>query len=310
MIIYGTVLPLVLFGLPETRGHIIQRRKYGNLEEAKEMKENNYKESEDTAASTGIIREIGLSARLLTTELTVFFFMLWCAFSFGLIFISTESVALVFTTSFGFEEYQAGLVQVSMFLGEVVGLVTCFWSNKYYAKSKMGKHQPNIDSQCEKSNKSDQELTVKNRSNAQDMNKPIPEKALHVSIPATILFLCGGLLVYAWTSYPSIPWVAPAVGLGMQGCAIQIIVTAVTIYITDSYEQFAASAIAGIAFGENTFAAFLPLACLPLYSKLGCQWAGSLLAFLALTLAGAPIMLALKGPKIRAKSKAIKEMAW
>lgn len=257
--------------MPETRGSVMQN------------KQREHSSSLKNELRT-ITQESGLAAKLLTTEPTVFIFMLWCAFSFGLIFISTESIAQVFTTTFKFEDYQTGLIQCSMFVGEIFGVFFCLLINQYYARSA--------------------------RSKGTESDKPIVERSLHFSIPATIIGLAGGLLIYAWTSYSQLPWIAPSIGLALQGCATQIIVNAVTIYITDSYERYAASAVAGIAFGENTFAAFLPLASLPMYSKLGFQWASSLLGFVALILTAAPIVLTWKGPQIRARSKAISAMSW
>lgn len=326
VILYGATVPLTVFGLSETRGSVIQTRKEKaaskRLAVTSEREQSGHDGSTGLAASVDVLETIGRSAKLLTTEYTVFFFMLWCAFSFGLIFISTESVTQVFTTNFNFKTYQAGLVQASMFIGEFIGLALCLTSNIYYARSATFRSSAQLASVCDlHSNKSARESESlsgpaacqqeeKTGHPVEGNGKPIPEKALPLSIPATIVFLSGGLFVYAWTSFPSMPWIAPAVGLAMQGLAVQVIITAASIYITDSYERFAASAIAGIAFGENTFAAFLPLASLPMYTKLGFQWASSLLAFLALLLAGAPLVLAWKGRSIRERSKAIKEMAW
>jgi hypothetical protein len=99
-----------------------------------------------------------------------------------------------------------------------------------------------------------------------------------------------------------------AVGLVLVGYAIMVIVTAVSIYVTDAYSGYAASAITAVAFGENTFAAFLPLAAKPMYVRLGYPWASSLLAFIALALTLAPATLLAKGKTIRSKSKAIQQM--
>lgn len=91
-------------------------------------------------------------------------------------------------------------------------------------------------------------------------------------------------------------------GLGLTGLASIVIVNAASIYITDSYTSYAASAIAAVAFGENVFAAFLPLAAKPLYIKMGSQWASSLLGFIAMALTLAPIALLWKGKAIRSNS--------
>ena len=114
--------------------------------------------------------------------------------------------------------------------------------------------------------------------------------------------------MYGW-SVLGTHWIVPSIGLTLIGFAIMSIVTAASVYITDSYSGYAASAIAAVAFGENTFAAFLPLAAKPMYLRLGFQWASSLLAFIALALALAPATLLWKGRTIRSRSKAIQKMS-
>lgn len=80
-------------------------------------------------------------------------------------------------------------------------------------------------------------------------------------------------------------------------------VQAVSVYVTDCYASHASSAISGVAFGENIFAAILPLATRDMYTKLGFQWASSLLGFIGLLLSMAPVVLIFAGKTIRAKSK-------
>ena len=252
----------------------------------------------------GIVNEVRTtvtrSAVLLTTDPTIFSFMLWCAFSFGLIFMSTESAAVVFSETFQFQGYETGLVQAAIGIGEAIGLLVCIISNQYYSNSRNTKRQ-----------RGEPSINEAEKQPQEGADKPIPEYALHFSIPATIFCLSGGLFIYGWTSYqkPTLPWIAPAIGLALQGIGIQVVITAASIYITDSYELYAASAIAAIALGENMFAAFLPLASLPMYTNLGFEWASTLLGVLALLLAGAPVILAWKGKQIRSRSKAIQSMS-
>ena len=86
-----------------------------------------------------------------------------------------------------------------------------------------------------------------------------------------------------------------------------VIITAVDMYITDAYTKYAGSAIAAVALGENLFAAWLPLAAKSMYTTLGFQWASSLLAFVAVVLTMAPVVLWWKGEVIRGKSRFIRE---
>lgn len=137
--------------------------------------------------------------------------------------------------------------------------------------------------------------------NKEKPGSPVPEAILHLSIPSTII-LAGGLFMYGWSIFQPY-WIVTAIGLALTGFASIVIVNAASIYVTDAYSDYAASAIAAVAFGENTFAAFLPLAAKPMYHRLGYQWASSLLGFVALALTLAPIALLWKGQTIRSRSK-------
>ena len=236
----------------------------------------------EPSALTLFKETVSRAAMLLTTEPTVTSFTTWSAFSFGLVFVLTQSVPVVFTGAYDWPMYTGGLVQTAITIGEMVGIVAFLFQNRLYINS-----------------------AVNNR---EKPGVPVPESILHLSIPSTIIGLSGGLFLYGWGSL-SAHWIVPAIGLSLVGFGIMCIVIAAVVYITDSYSGYAASAIAAVAFGENTFAAFLPLAAKPMYIRLGSQWASSLLAFVALALTLAPTILLWKGSVIRSKSKAIQKMA-
>lgn len=225
---------------------------------------------------------ISRSAILLTTEPTVTAFTVWSSFAFGLVFISTQSIPLVFGKVDHFAEYSGGLVQASIGIGQIIGFLGCLVQNQIYIRSE--------------------------KKNTETPGMPIPEHILQLSIPSTFIGLAGGLFMYAWAIYQP-HWIVLAIALALTGYAIMVIVSAASIYITDSYPGYAASAIAAVAFGENIFAAILPLAAKPMYERLHYQWASTLLAFVALVLTLAPIVLFFKGASIRRKSRAITKMS-
>ena len=113
--------------------------------------------------------------------------------------------------------------------------------------------------------------------------------------------------MYGWTSYPNITYWAPSNGLLLLGFGSTVVMQAIMMYITDAYGKYAASASAAVCFGENMFAAFLPLASQSMYTTLGFQWASSLLAFLAIALSFAPVALVWKGRSIRRRSPFLSE---
>lgn len=216
---------------------------------------------------------------LLTTEPVVFFFTLLSALSYGLLFMATQSVPQVYIALYGFTESNTGLIQASIVVGEVFGFFACaFIQDPYFARASAG------------------------RVRIVGGNLQLPEVRLYLAIPACFIGLAGGLFVYGWTSYATITYWAPATGLLLIGFGSVVVMQAIMMYITDAYANYAASASAAVCLGENLFAAYLPLASLSMYTNLGFHWASTLLAFLALGLSVAPIVLVWKGRVIRERS--------
>ncbi|KAI4120560.1 MAG: hypothetical protein LQ338_006923 [Usnochroma carphineum] len=277
LIIYCALLPFVVAVVKETRGPIIlsshAKKDHSLAKAANEMAH--------PPLSKLMYEAVTRPVHLLCTEPVVFFLTLWAAFCFGLVFIMTQSVAQVYSTTYDFSDPASGLVQVALFVGETFGFFACLPQNGYYQRSAAR--------------------------NPVEPGVPIPEARLPLSVLASLLGLAGGLFWYGWGSFPHVHWILPTIGLAFVGFGIMVVITTVDMYITDAYTKYAGSAIAAVAFGENLFAAWLPLAAKAMYTNLGFQWASSLLGFLALTLTLAPILLVWKGESIRKKSRFISE---
>lgn len=213
---------------------------------------------------------------MLFTEPVVFCFVLWGSFSLGTVFLSTQSVSQVYQTNYGWDAFQAGAVQCAMAVGELVGLLASPLQHKFYQRS-----------------------AVRNRSSP---GKPIPEARLYLSIVGSISGLTVGFFWFGWTSHPRLHWILPTIGLGLVGFGVFTVSLAITSYVTDSYVNYAASALAAIAFGQNITAGFLPLASRAIYIRLGFQWASSMMGFMALALSFVPVVLLFKGEAVRKRS--------
>lgn len=220
---------------------------------------------------------------LLFTEPVVFFFTLLSALSYGLVFVSTQSVAQVYMGLYDWPEWQTGVVQASICIGEFVGFLACLIQNPIYH--------------------------WRARTDAEISETSVPESRLYMSIPGSFLGLGGGLFWYGWSSYSHVSWVLPSIGLGIVGFGSMVVMQAIMIYITDSYGNFAGSASAAVCFGENAFAAFLPLAALSMYTNLGFHWASSLLGFIAIALSFAPVVLVWKGKAVRHRSPFMRKLS-
>jgi hypothetical protein len=262
--------------LKETRGPVILARRAKMAGKAHNENAHITPQGPSISPAQFLYDTIVLPAYLLCTEPVVFFFTLLSALSYGIVFISTQSVTQVYMTNYNWQEDKAGLVQAAVVIGEAIGFLACVFQNHIYSRF-AGKTGENSES-------------------------TVAEVRLYSSIPASFLGLAGGLFWYGWTSYASLPWVLPSIGLGLTGFGVMVVMQAIMMYVTDSYAKYAASASAAVCFGENIFAAFLPLAAQSMYTNLGFRWASSVLAFVVFLLSFAPIILVLKGKEVRRRS--------
>lgn len=278
IIIYVALFPIFIYTVEETRGTVILRRRAKKLRKTTGKKIYTDTELNAPPIHSRLARSATRPIMLLFTEPVLFASTLWSAFSFGTVFLFTQSVAQVFRDLYGWEEYSISYVQGAVVIGEILGWFATLYGTHLFLKS------ASRNTECP--------------------GRPIPEARLYVSIFGSFFGIVGGMFIYAWTSYPDLPWIAPSIGLAMVGFGIMTVVSAVADYITDAYaaSDYAGSAISAVAFGENNVAGFLPLAAQSMYTNLGFQWASTLLAFLALLLGIAPLVFVWKGRWFREKS--------
>ncbi|KAF2769418.1 MFS general substrate transporter [Teratosphaeria nubilosa] len=141
-----------------------------------------------------------------------------------------------------------------------------------------------------------------------ETGKPPPEAMVSVVCIAAILIPVGEIW-FAWTGTPvSIPWIVPilaGIPFGAGNCAVFIYATN---YLVDSYDVYAASALAGNALLRSVMGAVMPLAGEAMYTSLGPRWAGTLLALLEAVFIPVPFLFYRYGSKIRSKSALIRSM--
>lgn len=285
LIWHGAFFPLYFVLIRETRGPVLLKQRAKAMRAATPGRKAYTREELEGIPIWQILRtSVTRPIYMLCTEWVVFSFTLWSAFSVGTVYLFTQSVEQVFAGLYGWDASQAGYVQGAIVIGECLGWpVSLISAHLYFASAKRNTEMP---------------------------GQPIPEARLYMSIIGGFVGMTGGMFVYAWTSYPYLPWIAPAIGLAMVGFGINVVIIAIADYITDAYSKYAASAVAAVAFGENIFSAFLPLAAQPMYTNMGYHWASSLLGFLGLLLAFAPVVILIWGRGIRARSPFMREASW
>ena len=213
---------------------------------------------------------------LLFTEPVVFFFSLWAAFAWGILYLCFNAIPLVFATNHDFSRSQIGAVFSVVSVGAILGTILSVYQEK-------------IAKQYWK------RLTAS------------PEGRLYFACLESFL-LPAGLFWFGWTSYRQIPWIAPVLGLGCAQVGIFSIYLAVFNYLADVYHRYASSALAAQSFCRNILAAVFPLFTEAMFLRLGFPGASSLLGGLSALLTLVPWVLVFYGPRIRARSRVASEI--
>ncbi|PYH97624.1 putative MFS multidrug transporter [Aspergillus ellipticus CBS 707.79] len=266
----AALFPVLAVGLPESRGEAILQ----NSEKC--LRPESHNKIDRTHLHQVVIKSMSRPLSMLCTDLVVFVAALWAAFSLGTIYVFTQSVEQVYKALYGWDVVQAGYVQVAIVIGEILGCALCISTNRWYYDSA--------------------------KRNTEVPSTPIPETRLYPSIIGGFFGVTGGMLVYGWTSYSSVHWIAPTVGLTMVGFGTTAVIIGNASYLIDAYSRYAASALGAVGLVENVSIAFLPLATPAMYTDLGFHWASSCLAFVSLALVATPFAVLRWGAVVRFRS--------
>ncbi|KAH7204875.1 major facilitator superfamily domain-containing protein [Fusarium redolens] len=230
-----------------------------------------------------VLRAIAMSSarpfQLLAFEPMCLTLSLFSALLLGILYLFFGTFPLIFGTTYGFNQWQSGLAFIGIMISMLFGVATDpIWRRiRVYL---IEKH--------------DRETGVENISE--------PEFRLPPAILGSLLVPIG-LFMFAWTSRPWIHWIVPIIGSAIFGAGNALILTGIFTFLVEAYPVYAASTLAANSFVRNLFAAGLPLFGNQMYTKMGYQWASSLIAFLTLALMPLPYIFLIYGKKIRAKSR-------
>jgi multidrug resistance protein len=216
--------------------------------------------------------------RLLLYEPVVFFFSLWVAFAWAVLYMSFDSIPLVFAANHGFSISQIGSVFAAVSIGSIIGTVLSIYQEKFAKRTEWGRRISES-----------------------------PEGRLYFACVESAL-LPIGLFWFGWTSFPSNPAIVPILAIGCAQIGIFSIYLAVFNYLADVYHGYASSALAAQSFCRNILAAVFPLFSEAMFRKLGFPGASSLLGGISAVLTIVPFVLILFGPRIRARSNFASEI--
>jgi multidrug resistance protein len=317
----GLMVGLICITFKETRGSVLLSRKAKALNKYYEAREaagyfgfnvvDNSEKSNPTTTSqrirwkvkadeerASLTRMISLSLyrpfHLLLTEPVVFWFSLWVAFSWAVLYLTLAAIPLVFQSNHGFSLQQANAVFAAMCIASIFATVLSIYQEKIARK--YGKLANS------------------------------PEGRLYFACVESACMPIG-LFMFGWTSSSHIHWVVPSIAIGIATIGIFAIYLSTFNYLADTYHRYASSALAAQSFCRNILGTLcslsptpkayvlinpiggiFPLITTQMYNKLGYGPASSLLGGIGTLLTIVPWILVFYGPRIRARSKFASEI--
>jgi multidrug resistance protein len=192
----------------------------------------------------------------------------------ALLFATTYSIYTnmqgIYQGQYGFDTEKVGL----LCLGPGLGNLTAVWFLV-----------PRIDDVYKK-------LTAKHN------DKAIPEFRLPLANIGAV-FVPISLFLFAWAVEYEIHWFASIVPTYFYGIGMVMILNCTQNYYIDSFESYAASAIAAGTVFRSLVGGVVPIFAPALFEKLGYGWGISVFGFVSLALAPAPILFYVFGERIR-----------
>ncbi|KAL4782148.1 major facilitator superfamily domain-containing protein [Aspergillus varians] len=292
----GVFVVIIYFFFNETRGSVLLSRKAAAL--------NKYYEQLEAAGHVGVLigenplpRQIRWKVKtdeqrqslvqmitislyrplhMLVTEPVVFFFSLWVAFSWAVLYLQFGSIPLVFEANHDFTLEQTGAVFTSMCIGSLLITIISIYQEKLATKF--------------------------------HLLPPTPEARLYFVCIESILMPIG-LFWFGWTSPSDIHWISPTMAIACATMGIFSVYLAVFNYLADTYHRYASSAIAAQSCCRNLMGGVFPLVTNAMFNNLGFPEASSLLGAIGAALCLVPWVLVVYGGRIRANSKLASELA-
>ncbi|KAK2608551.1 hypothetical protein QQS21_002897 [Conoideocrella luteorostrata] len=202
-----------------------------------------------------------------------FLMALYASFCYGILYMQLGAIPIIFGEIRGWKPLVATLPFLSIFIGAVFGCIINVYNQKVYNKAY---HAAG--------------------------NRAIPEKRLPPMMLGSLLF-SGGQFIVGWTAEPGIHWIVPCIGLVLMGTGFFTIFQAALNYLVDTFQAYAASAVAANTFLRSCFAGAFPLVVGPLYHNIGVGPGSSITAGFAALLIPVPFVFYKVGRRIRAQSK-------
>jgi len=267
---FAGVILIVVGMIPETYAPVILKRRAAKLRV--EMDNQNIITEQEKVKLT--LREIIRTSlirpiTMILTEPVLDLMCMYIVLIYAMLYAFFFAYPVIFTKLYGYNDGQVGLMFIPILIGAGFALIATPFIEKQFRQI------------CH-------------------TRTPTPEDRLVGALIGSP-FIPISLFILGATSYKHIIWVGPASSGIAFGFGMVLCYYSVNNYIIDSYQKFAASALAAKVFLRSGGGAAFPLFTTQMYDRLGLQWASWLLAFIGLAMVLIPYSFYYFGAKLRAK---------
>lgn len=274
LILAGVAWVLITFTVPETYAPTLLKARAKKLRQTENDSTYVTEQEIDARPLMERLRIFMLRPfQLLFLEPIVLFISLYMSVLYGLLYMFFVAYPIVYQEGKGYSPGITGLMFIPLAIGVVASAFCAPFVNKHYLKL-VAKHN----------------------------GKP-PAEARLIPMMFSCWFIPIGLFIFAWTSYPRLHWIGPAIGGLPVGFGFIFLYNSANNYLVDTYQHQAASALAAKTFLRSMWGAGCVLFTEQMYHRLGYQWASTLLAFLALACCAIPYVFYFHGASIRRYSR-------
>ncbi|CAK7900252.1 major facilitator superfamily multidrug transporter Nag4p [[Candida] anglica] len=276
LIISGFFYVVLIVLVPETHHATILRKRVKHLR--KLTGDDSYIAVADLKPRTFTQKaeESLLRPFVLLKELIVFLITIYMAINYGLLYMFFFAYPIIYMEGKGWSASKTGIMFIPIGVGVISSTLVAPMINRDYNK----------------------------RAQVYRDRGELPPAELRL-VP--MMYACwtipAGLFAFAWSSYARLSWAGPcfcglACGFGFTG-----LYNPANNYIVDSYQHYAASALAAKTLVRSLWGACVPLFTIQMYHRLGYEWASTLMAFISLACCAIPFLFYVYGARIRTYSK-------
>ncbi|WLF79398.1 Synaptic vesicle transporter SVOP [Lodderomyces elongisporus] len=276
LIIAGVFYAIFIVVVPETHHGTLLKKRSKKLRKDtgdtryRSLNEIEVREFKDVA-KTSLLRPF-----VLLSELIVFLMTIYMAILYGLLYMFFFAYPVIYMEGKGWSASMTGVMFIPIGVGVMIATIAApFFNNDYNRRAQKYR----------------------------DRGELPPAELRLIPMMVSCWFVPASLFSFAWSSYPHLSWAGPCfsgLGAGFGFCCLY---NPANNYIVDSYQHYAASALAAKTFVRSIWGACVPLFTIQMYHRLGYEWASTLMAFISLACCAIPYLFFIFGARIRAFSK-------